>query len=340
MIVNENSTQTATRRPKPPRDGKTIPNGSSLQIRFAAIWAALAILLIVGLIVAPRSVAPTSLIAILPMVAFLAVAAMGQGLVMMSRGIDLSVPAVMALSSSVLLGVSGGSNESVLLAVFAALLISMFVGLVNGVLIGILRLNALIVTLSMGAIVSGITLAYRQSLPQESGVPPILAEFGSAQLIGINSAIWLMVIIVIILSILLQRSAWGRMFLAVGSNPRSAHLLGMNVEKFQVLAFVLAGLLYGIVGVMVSAFIRNPTLEIGAPYLLGPIAVAVLAGTAISGGIGRMSSIVGAAMFMVLLTQILKMLGLSTAYQLIIEGMVIAIGVSLAGARKPNFLKR
>lgn len=338
MTAVENST-TATRT-KPPGSGPIIPNGSSLQMRFAAIWVALGALLLVGLIVAPKSVAPTSLMAILPLAAFLAVAAMGQALVLMSRGIDLSVPAVIALSSTVLLGVSGGSNEHTVLAVAAALLMSVLVGLVNGVLISILRLNALIVTLSIGAIVSGITLAYRQALPPESGVPPVLAELGSASILGLNSAIWLTIILVVVFSILLQRTVWGRTFRAVGTNSNSAHLLGISVEKYQVLTFVVAGFLYGIAGVMISAFIRNPTLEIGKPYLLGPIAVAVLGGTAISGGIGRMSSIAGAAMFMVLLAQMLKMLGLSTAYQLIIEGLVIVIGISLAGARRPRFMQR
>jgi ribose transport system permease protein len=94
---------------------------------------------------------------------------------------------------------------------------------------------------------------------------------------------------------------------------------------------VTAGLLYGIVGVLLSAFIRNPTLKVGEPYLLAPIAAAVLGGTAISGGIGSMVAVSGAALFLTQLGQMLKMLGLSSALQYIIQGVAIAFGMALAG---------
>jgi ribose transport system permease protein len=80
-----------------------------------------------------------------------------------------------------------------------------------------------------------------------------------------------------------------------------------------------------------SAFIRNPTLRVGEPYLLAPIAAAVLGGTAISGGIGSMIAVSGAALFLTQLGQMLKMLGLSSALQYIIEGVAIAFGMALAG---------
>ena len=82
-----------------------------------------------------------------------------------------------------------------------------------------------------------------------------------------------------------------------------------------------------------SAFIRNPTLLVGDPYLLAPIAAAVLGGTAITGGIGSMVAVAGAALFLTHLGQILKMLGLSTAIQLIIQGIAIAVGMALAESK-------
>ena len=88
--------------------------------------------------------------------------------------------------------------------------------------------------------------------------------------------------------------------------------------------------LYGIAGILVSAFIRNPTLRVGEPYLLAPIAAAVLGGTALSGGIGSMVAVAGAALFLTQLGQMLQMLGLSSALQFVIEGVAIALGMAVS----------
>jgi ribose transport system permease protein len=87
-----------------------------------------------------------------------------------------------------------------------------------------------------------------------------------------------------------------------------------------------------VTAILRSAFIRNPTLEVGNPYLLGPIAAAVLGGTAISGGIGNMFAVAGASLFLMQLDHSLKMLGLPTSYQLIIQGVAIAVGMWLSEA--------
>ncbi len=86
---------------------------------------------------------------------------------------------------------------------------------------------------------------------------------------------------------------------------------------------------------MLSAFIRNPTLKVGDPYLLAPIAAAVLGGTAISGGVGSMVAVAGAALFLTQLGQSLKMLGLSTSFQFVIYGAAIALAMALTEAKLP-----
>ena len=106
---------------------------------------------------------------------------MGQTLVLMARGIDLSAPAIIALSSTVLLGVSGGHDDRMAIAIGVALLAAVAVGLVNGLLVALLKLNALIVTLSTGAIVSGVTLCIVKVWPQSPrflASSPILAARG------------------------------------------------------------------------------------------------------------------------------------------------------------------
>ena len=300
------------------------------QKRFVAIWIALLVLIIVSAIIAPRSLLPTTLAAVIPLASFLAIASAGEATVIMSRGIDLSIPAIVTLSSTILLGFSGGRDEDLVIAIIAALLFATAVGFANGFLVAVLQLNALIVTLAVGAITAGATLWYRESLPAESRVPVALADWGGSRVLGLNVSLWVAVILLVALAIVLRKSMIGRRFSAAGANPRAAWIAGVNVRLYQIAAFAVAGLLYGIVGILVSAFIRNPTLLVGDPYLLAPIAAAVLGGTAISGGIGSMVAVGGAALFLTHLSQMLKILGLPTAFQFIIFGVAIALGMAIA----------
>lgn len=312
----------APRRPVLPR----------LPMRFLAIWIALAVLVAACAVFLPRSVAPTTIQTVLPFVAFLAIAAMGQALVLMGRGIDLSVPSIVSLSSAVLLGVSQGSDDRLWLAIGAALLAAVCIGAVNGFLVAVLRMNALIVTLATGAVVGGVTLWYRQGLAAEAKVPGSLADFASSRVAGLPISVWFAVGLGILLTIGLRKTAAGRRFEAVGANPRAAHATGIRTARYQAGAFILAALLYGILALLLSGFIRNPTLEVGNPYLLAPIAAAVLGGTAISGGIGSMIAVLGASMFVMQLDQASKMMGLATSWQLVVQGVAIAAGMWLSEA--------
>src|ERR1700722_17496575 len=201
--------------------------GFQFQMRFAAIWIALAALLAIGRLLLPASVELATLLSILPFAAFLTCATMGQTIVIMSRGIDLTPPSIIALSSTVLLGVSGGRDERIWLAIAAALLAALAVGAVNGFFVAVLKLNALIVTLSSGAIVTGLTLWYRQGLAAESKVPAALADFGGAWILGAPSSVWIVAILTIVIHVLLKKTVVGRRFESVGANPRAAFATGV-----------------------------------------------------------------------------------------------------------------
>jgi ribose/xylose/arabinose/galactoside ABC-type transport system permease subunit len=312
--------------PTPPRRFRR----PKIPLRFVAIWAALAIMLALGDIFLPRSTDLSTILSVLPFAGFLAIAAMGQSIVVMARGIDLSVPSVVALSSAVLLGVSGGSDDRLWPAIGAAILVAVVIGAVNGALIAVLKMNALIVTLAVGAVVTGLAIWYRQSVAAESNVPPSLADFGSARAFGIPTPVLAAVILILVIDGLLRKTILGRRFEAMGANPRAAYATGVAIIRYQAGAYVVAGALYGVMAVLLSGFIRNPTLEVGTPYLLAPIAASVLGGTAISGGIGSMIAVAGASIFLVQLDQSLKMLGVPTSWQLIIQGLAIAVGMWLA----------
>jgi ribose transport system permease protein len=274
----------------------------------------------------------------MPLAAFLAITAIGEALVIISRGIDLSIPAIITLSSTIILGFSRGQDAALAMAVVGALFFATAIGFINGFLVAVLKLNALIVTLAVGAITTGATLWYRESLPQESRVPPGMAEWGDARFLGFNISVWVTTTLIVVLTIVLRKTTIGRRFLAVGANPRAAWIVGINAAVYQIAAFTVAGFLYGVAGILLSAFIRNPTLRVGEPYLLAPIAAAVLGGTAVTGGMGSMVAVAGAALFLTQLGQMLKMLGLSSAIQFVIEGIAIVIGMAVVRVNFPQLM--
>ena len=309
---------------------------AKVEIRFLAIWIALGILLLIDAIFLPRSLQRSTLLAISPFAAFLAITAIGQAIVIMARGIDLSVPATMSLSCAILIGFSVGNDAYLFSALGAAILAAVLIGAVNGILIAFLRLNALIVTLAVGAIVTGVTIWYRQSVGAESPVPPSLAEFGNGRLLGIPTSVAIAVLITCLAALFLTKTVAGRRFEAVGTNPGAAHVVGIRVRIYQAGAYVIAGFVYGIAAMLLAGFIRNPTLDVGMPYFMAPIAAAVLGGVVMSGGIGNMLSVAAASIFLIQLDQSLKMIGLPTSWQLVIQGVAIGTGMYLSELRSPR----
>ncbi|WP_082525368.1 ABC transporter permease [Mesorhizobium sp. Root102] len=309
---------------------------AKVEIRFLAIWIALGTLVLIDAVFLPRSLQRSTLLAVSPFAAFLAITAIGQAIVIMARGIDLSVPAIMSLSCAILIGFSAGNDAYLFSAVGAAILAAVLVGAVNGVLIAFLRLNALIVTLAVGAIVTGVTIWYRQSVGAESPVPPSLAEFGNGRLLGIPTSVAIAFLVTCLAGLFLTKTVAGRRFEAVGTNPEAAHVIGMRVRIYQAGAYVTASMMYGIAAMLLAGFIRNPTLDVGAPYFMSPIAAAVLGGVAMSGGVGNMLSVAVASIFLIQLDQSLKMVGLPTSWQLVIQGVAIGTGMYLSELRSPH----
>jgi ribose/xylose/arabinose/galactoside ABC-type transport system permease subunit len=276
---------------------------------------------------------------VLPLSAFLTIAALGQMLVIMTGGIDLSVPGTMTLAALVTVGVAGGSDDKVAVAIGAALLAAGLIGLVNGLVIGVLKLNALIVTLSVGQIVRGIGLNYAGTIANESAVPEALSNWATTQLLGANWIFWIGVLATAFLAILLRYTEPGRRFQSVGANPVAAWISGIHVNLYVVLAYVSAGVLYGLAGMLLAAFIRSPSLNLGDPYLLSPIAVVVIGGASLTGGLASALSTWGAAFFLTLLNQMLRVLGLSTSLQFVAFGAAIIGGMIISGDRIITFVE-
>jgi ribose transport system permease protein len=307
--------------------------------RYFPVWIASVLLVIVVLLLAPATLSQTSFSAILPLLSFLAIASMGQMLVVMTGGIDLSIPNIMTLAAMIIVGVGAGSDDKLGLAIVVALGVSMLIGLVNGFLTGVLKLNALIVTLSVSQVIRGIGIEYAADVANEATVPNNLSTWATSPVLGVSSILWVGLLVAITLTLLLSYTVPGRRFQAVGANARAAQIAGIPVKLYVVCAYAAAGLLYGLAGILLAGFIRSPTLGLGASYQLAPIAAAVIGGASLTGGLASVASTCVAAFFLTILNQMLRVLGLSSALQFVAFGIAIIGGMVVSGDRIIKFVE-
>jgi ribose transport system permease protein len=301
---------------------------------FVPVWLATGVLLVVAELIAPETLSGSSLRSgVLPFMTFLAVAALGEMLVIMTGGIDLCIPGVIVLVANVVVGVSSGENGRLPLAILVCLAASAAIGLVNGLLVGVGGLNPLIVTLAVGQIVVGVTVGYARSIANESAVPTALSSWAVNEFLGISQIFWIGVGLTLALTVALRSTTAGRRFQVVGANSRAAWIAGIHVQRYVVLAYVLAAVLYGSAGILLAAFIRSPSIDLGDPYLLGPIAAVVIGGASLSGGLASATSTWMAAFALTVLSQMLRVLGLTTAWQYAVYGAAIAAGMVISGKR-------
>ena len=301
--------------------------------RFLPIWLATGVLALIAAIIAPDALQSTSWAFVLPYMTILAVAALGQMLVVMHAGIDLSTPGVMFLGGNLIVGIGATSNDRLALAILACIGVGALVGLVNGIFVGLLKLNPLIVTLAVGQIVLAWGLKYSRDVASGENVPTALSNWAGDKPLGISSVFWTGAGITVAVALVLRYTAAGRRFQVVGANPRAAWMAGVHVRTHVVFAYTAAGTLYAVAAVLLAGVRISIDPSFGAAYLLAPIAAVVIAGASLAGGLASATSTWVAALALTLLTQMLRILGLSTAMQFIVFGGAIIVGMLISGDR-------
>lgn len=320
--------------------GRTFFASAVVGSRFLPVWLATGVLGIVAAIIAPDALQRTAWAYVLPYMTILAVAALGQMLVIMHAGIDLSTPGVISFGASLIVGVGVGSSHGLALGLLTCLGFGALVGFVNGVLVGILRLNPLIVTLAVGQIVFAWNLRYSREVANSSQVPEALSSWAAAKPFGISVVFWTGAAIALAVALALRYTAAGRRFQAVGANPRAAWMAGLRVRTHVVFAYTAAGILYATAAILLAGIRINVDPAFGAAYLLAPIAAVVIAGASFAGGLASATSTWMAALALTFLTQMLLILGLSAAMQYVVFGAAIIVGMLVSGDRVASLLGR
>lgn len=301
--------------------------------RYMPAYLALGVLVLVAAFKVPETLDAPALSAIAPFGALLGITALGQMLVVMTGGIDLSTPGTLTLAAMIMVGVGQQADDRIFLALLTAIGVAALIGLVNGILIGGLKLNPLIVTLAMNYVVTGVVSRYVRTFPVQSAVPKGMSGWTVRRILGVSPIFWVGVAVTLLVIIALRYTSVGRRFQVVGANPVASQVVGVRVTLNQILVYVVAAVLYAIAGAALAGLLRNPGVNIGSPYLLGPIAAVVIGGASLTGGLASPLATFVAAVFLTGLNQMMRALGLATALQNVVFGAVIIGGMLISGDR-------
>jgi ribose/xylose/arabinose/galactoside ABC-type transport system permease subunit len=257
--------------------------------------------------------------------------ALGMTVVIVNRGVDLSVGSVAGLAAVLAAGLQPygvGPAWSVALAVGVGL------GLVNGLLIARLRLQPFVATLAMLIFARGLVYVYSDGsnvlVPNPS---PLFVFLGSGYVgpVPVPVAIW--AVAYAALAVAMKHSIFGRHVMLVGANPEAAHVLGIDVARNRIQVYALSGALAGLAGMVLTSRLTVGDPQAGNLYELDAIAAVLIGGTTFEGGVGTLHGTIAGTLILAILSNILNLVGVSPYFQIVVKGVVIVVAVVLSELR-------
>lgn len=288
-------------------------------------------LFLVGVIHSSAFASASSIRQMLVFASFVGIAALGQTLVILAGGLDLSVPWLMAFGGVELSRLShSGTPAGVGIVIVIA--IGIAIGVLNGIGVTRLRVPPIVMTLAMGGLIQSYLLAVGQLSSTGDAVPSAAVDLASNRVgpIPVIAIVWL--VVAIAAGLLISRTAFGRRVHATGENEVAASLSGIRVDRIRLATYAISGGASAFGGTVLAGYVGTTYLEIGAPYLFASIAAVVVGGASILGGRGTYWGTVAGALTLTVLSSLLPLFHLRTADLDIVYGVVILLGVWLSGA--------
>ena len=285
------------------------------------------ILYIASAFFAPTSISKVAQMGMLPFAACLAIVGLGQTLVIQQGGIDLSVAGAVSLTVVIVTWGPDRNDDRLIPAVAVAFGAAIITGLVNGFLVTKTKLNSIVATLGVNALLYGVMMGLSGGSPRRT--TERLSHFANDKTFGLPHSIYFGIILTIVVTVLLKRTVFGRRFEAVGANPRAAHATGLKIIRYQIGAYVCAQILYCAAGVILGGVISQPTAYQGDDYVLPSVAVVVLGGTSLLGGRGFPAASALAALFLKQLDMFVLSLGVPYGVRTIVISFSLMLGIAL-----------
>jgi ribose transport system permease protein len=299
--------------------------GAARRINWAgqAPLITLLILCIVTSLLTSRFLSPINLTNIFVQSSIMAVIAMGMTFVIICGGFDLSVGSTVALSGCI--AAMAMLKFGIFAGVVSGIATGSAVGLANGLIVAALKVNPFIATLGSMVLVRGVVYIITGGAPVsgDDGLPGAFVAFGNARLFGIHYLVWVPLVLLIVLSVVMQLTPYGRRVYATGGNREAAYLSGVAVERVIASTYVWCGALAGVAGVMLAARLQSGQPTAGEFYELTAIAAVVLGGASLYGGEGTLYKSVIGVFIMIVLGNGLNLLNVDSYWQRVAVGAVV-----------------
>lgn len=309
------------------------------QISIASIYRKYGIFLILVLLFATSAIInsnflkPQNLINILKQISVVTIIACGETMLIVSGMIDLSAGLVCTMSACFSAGVLA-STGSIPLTFVVGIGLGMSAGWLNGFLITRYKLQPFIATLAMTNIAEGITQIYTNG-QAVSGVDKI-RFLGQGNIIGIPMPVIVMLLAVAAIAYLMKSTTLGVHIYSIGGNEKATIASGINVNRSKRIIFTISGALVGLAGVVLMSRLMSGQPSVGAGYEFDAITAVIVGGTSFTGGIGTVTGALIGSIIVGLINNILNLLHVSTQYQLIVKGLLIAGAVIIDVKTKEN----
>lgn len=245
-----------------------------------------------------------------------------------SGDFDLSVGSTVACAG-VLTAVIVNKTGSVAVGCAAGLGIGAFVGLINGVVIAKLKINALITTLAMMQIVRGLAFIFSPHGASVSVIDKRFFVLGNTQFLSIPTPVWITILCFGLFGLLLQYTTFGRNTLAIGGNEEAARLAGIAVDRIKITIFVMQGTMAAFAGIVMASRMTSGQPNVGSGFELAVISACVLGGVSLTGGVGNMLFVISGVLIMGIVQNAMNLLNVPTFYQYVVSGSILLAAVIL-----------
>jgi ribose transport system permease protein len=290
----------------------------------------LASLIFVVAVLAPSTFATTdNVVNILNQSALSAVIAMGLTFPLVTGEFDLSIGNTASLSGVAACSLIVDTQASTSVAFAVAIGIGAVIGLLNGLIVTKLNVNALVATLGVGTMAVGVNYAIADGQPVALKDPDAFLDISLGRFLGLPHPVWIMILLAVALWLLLNRTVLGQSMQAVGGNPVASRLSGIRVERVRVLAFVICGTLAGLTGILLATRTASAAVSAGDSYLLSAFAAAFFGSAVLRDGqFHILGTIVGVITVAVGFNAI-ALIGMETYWQYLFQGLLLIIGVGV-----------
>ncbi len=301
-------------------------------VNSSLVGAALVALVVLFSLLSPYFLSESNIFRVLEQVSVVAVLAVGQAFVIITGGIDLSeaalVPLVGVISALVM-----NSQHSIVVGVAAGLAVGAGVGLLNGFLVTVPKLPPFIATLATFSAADGTALLATGGQPVFN-LPSGFTNFGQGGLSVFPYMAIVAIAIAVLFQFILARTTFGRHVYAMGSNPVAARLAGLHNARISLMVYSISGLLSGIGGMLLTAFVSTAQPAVALNSELDAIAAVVIGGASLFGGEGTIWGAMLGALLLAVLNNGTELLGISTYVQTVLLGVVVAVAVAVDNVRR------